>query len=525
MDAMDADLMDVDDIILDVDPVTQAEEAQAMRIDETNEGVQNGNGVTQTVPEAYTERLPILEVVNLSGVNQFDPPDPKEYALEHFPSHEPTRVAWVNDGSVNLFYSTAEVSANALIAFSNPAFVDPSSEPAQALRKAKPYSKKPASDLHVRQGNTGDQKKKDAHKESTYYLWNPQHDRHELRTRERERGRGRNGRYRDMDGEEAGDYNRRRFDDREHRRRRNEDQERGFDENMYDDDGGASSRNDTRDSRRDSTEDEGRPRGRADQWRPRRRSAELFDRETSTYGRLRDRSASPGHEGDGRMGFADDDYTIRGSYRQRSATPPRRRYIPRNRSPKELFGGRRDDAPLRELFSGRTEQSVPLSAHDRPRELFGSNISNSRKPREPFPNRTDISNHRRTDATDETAYMKGPKKSLLERMTKNGESLAPKPGLESRITRTVDESSFGRLKDDFSEPSESSFGRLNEGFGDNQPPKRNLASRITRDDEDINIRGTAEQTPGFSIRGAADNFGEKIKGRGGPRRRAADLFG
>jgi hypothetical protein len=54
--------------------------------------------------------------------------------------------------------------------------------------------------------------------------------------------------------------------------------------------------------------------------------------------------------------------------------------------------------------------------------------------------------------------------------------------------------------------------------------------------EGINIRGTAVQASGFSIRGAADNdgtelfkdrelFGQKIKGRGGPRRKAEDLFG
>ena len=105
------------------------------------------------------------------------------------------------------------------------------------------------------------------------------------------------------------------------------------------------------------------------------------------------------------------------------------------------------------------------------------------------------SHHRRMDAMDET-FSKG---SLLSRMTKDGQPLAPR-SLASRITREDDGSNYGRLKDDYSAPRDNEFEEPA------RAPKRDLASRITRDDSDdedrFNIRGRS-QSNGFNIRGSA----------------------
>lgn len=101
------------------------------------------------------------------------------------------------------------------------------------------------------------------------------------------------------------------------------------------------------------------------------------------------------------------------------------------------------------------------------------------------------SNHRRMDAMDETAN----KGSLLSRMTKDGVPVIAPRSLASRITRDDGDSSYGRLKDDYSAPRDNEF--------EESAPKRDLASRITRDDDDsFNIRGRS-QSNGFNIRGSA----------------------
>lgn len=84
-------------------------------------------------------------------------------------------------------------------------------------------------------------------------------------------------------------------------------------------------------------------------------------------------------------------------------------------------------------------------------------------------------------------------------MTKDGQPLVSKGrSLASRITRDTDDSSYGRLKDNDSTPDYADFSE--------PAPRRGLASRVTRDDDDlegINIRGSASQQAGFSIRGVA----------------------
>jgi hypothetical protein len=81
-----------------------------------------------------------------------------------------------------------------------------------------------------------------------------------------------------------------------------------------------------------------------------------------------------------------------------------------------------------------------------------------------------MGNHRRSDATDETANMRSAG-SLMDRVTKNGQPVA-RGSLMSRVTRVNNESSFGRLKDDDGEPTESFVGV--------EAQKPSLFSRMTR---------------------------------------------
>ena len=121
-----------------------------------------------------------------------------------------------------------------------------------------------------------------------------------------------------------------------------------------------------------------------------------------------------------------------------------------------------------------------------------------------------MSNHRRTDAHDETySPLKG---SILSRMTKDGKPLAAgrslasrmtrdepvKPSLLSRITRDNEETTHGRLKDDFSTPQGNDFEEpviTRRGRGRN--------NRRHSEDNGFSIRGTAPQHDGFAIRGSA----------------------
>jgi hypothetical protein len=85
-------------------------------------------------------------------------------------------------------------------------------------------------------------------------------------------------------------------------------------------------------------------------------------------------------------------------------------------------------------------------------------------------------------------------------MTKNDRPIASKGrSLASRITRDDDdhvEPSYGRLRDDYGAPRDTNYPE--------SPP--HLADRMTRDGEveGINIRGSAMQRGGFSIRGVAN---------------------
>lgn len=182
----------------------------------------------------------------------------------------------------------------------------------------------------------------------------------------------------------------------------------------------------------------------------------------SHFGRLRGRSASPtSNDGDGRFGFAEDNTNVRTRYRSRSRSRNARR---------------------------RREPSGERWTHDR--ADYGQ--SSGRWQKDAFLDTSPMGNHRRSDAMDETR--KGG--SLLSRMTKDGRPVVPQSrSLADRMTRDdEDDHSYGRLKNDDSEPVYNDFS--------DPKPRRNLIDRISRD-TDINIRGRGQE--GINIRGTAGN--------------------
>ncbi|KAH9876116.1 hypothetical protein J1614_003995 [Plenodomus biglobosus] len=432
------------------------------------------------IPEAYLEDIkieqPWPESLNLQGVSDFDPNDPLYYAMEHCGADPRVKqLRWVSDNSVNLEFYTASDAALALGILTHPEVGDANSLAAQAPRKAKSYSKKPDSVLMVRETNAGDQKPKGAATRSNYYQRNP--DVAGNRQREPRRKPPPKKDFLDYDDPDAGSRDRRRRST--------------GDESM--DDSGADRRR-PRHNGRDSRDMRGRdPRSRngrlgesgrfnnnadVDSYRPRAQSPD-----ESRFGRLRGRSASPGtdEEGDGRFGFAEE-----------SNHAGRRRYRSRSRS--------------RTNTRRRHEPSADRWVHDRANyDRTSGTTGGGRWHKEPaFIESSPMGNHRRSDAFD--ASRGGGGNSLLSRMTKDGQPLVPqsKRSLADRITRNDDDDSgemWGRLKNDYRDPQVSDFSEST------RPARRALADRMTRDGEEMNIRGRGRSQEGINIRGSAGGAG------------------
>ncbi|KAJ4294424.1 hypothetical protein N0V90_008114 [Kalmusia sp. IMI 367209] len=435
--------------------------------------VNESNASDAPLPAAYYENLDARpneqwpDYLNLQGVDGFDPQDAVYYLIQVGCQQRLKNQRWVNDTSVNLQFYSAEDAALALQALTDPEAGDAGSIPAETARKARRYESKPNLALIVRQANSGDQKVRNAGDRSHYYKNNPDArgaDRRGDRNREREPRRRAPPRRDFLDyGDEEPAGGRRRS--------------ASGDEQMRD----GSDYDNRRNRRNGNRERDGRLRVRPadlDSYRPGSKSPR-----ESRFGRLRGRSASPvsGDEGDGRYGFTEEGTSTRTRYRSRS----RSRNDRRRREPSgERWTHDRHNFSERE--TGRWSKDTSA-------QRYGDAFSN-------------MSNHRRSDAFDETNNRKG---SLLSRMTKDGQPIAPQGrSLASRITRDSDDSSFGRLKDDDSAPQYTDFSE--------PAPKRGLAGRITRDeDDDIQIRGRGEQLEGINIRGTASQGGFSIRGVAG----------
>lgn len=204
---------------------------------------------------------------------------------------------------------------------------------------------------------------------------------------------------------------------------------------------------------------------------------ELFPDEGGSSGRLRNRSASPGRDTLESDRLLSDRSERR--FRERS---------PRRSGAKELFPAK-SESNARELF--------PTKSASNEREISPNKTTSSYLKKELFPSK--VSNHRRTDAID-----------------------AADETLSSRITAPVGDSR-NRGVELF--PESSNNGGVN--------------IRGTARDEGFSIRGSSN---GLSIKGKGASvkelfpstyssnagkelFSNKIEGRGGPRRRAEDMFG
>jgi hypothetical protein len=377
------------------------------------------------------------------------------------------------------------------------------------LRQVKGLSQKPDARLEARIAVAGDKKQAGARDRSRYYLFNPDQDPAEKK-RSTGKRRERRTRYRDYEDGSDGNYQRRRFDDREHRRRREDNATEGFDASQYDDDDTAIASRNLRARGRLHSHSDGSsqsPRHGSSR-RGRFSSAEQKDlfsnREAKNrVERLRNRSASPARDKDGDENMADDnDRPSRRHARQRSYTPP---------------PSYSEKPPTDDLFPAKVRSkkgSRELGAELTPlfnqgKELFGMKM-------------TPTSHHRSHafDAADETADLFAGRMSVPF-TDGSAELISNSPSLADRITKS------------------------DEG--------RSLADRITfpkskEATEDVNaaefsIRGASKrpQAHGMSIRGLAKGadqsvelfpsktnankelFSEKLEGRGGTRKRAQDF--
>ncbi|KAE8348991.1 hypothetical protein BDV28DRAFT_71691 [Aspergillus coremiiformis] len=402
--------------------------------------------------------------VHVRGVDELTTDNIKQFAREHFTVEEPSRVEWIDDTSANVVYSSADIGLQALSAFTQVSEEEDASVlPALRLRSAKLLSSHPDSVLQVRSAVKTDRKKARAHEASRFYLMHPEHDPRERLRREFDDRRRHGG-----GDSNDGDYRRRRFDGRELRRRKDRDGDEIISANMYDDTGAAST---------DYSEAE---RGR--DGRGRDRDRELFPTdEGRPSGRLQNRSASPGR-----------DTLIESGYSEHDRRDSRRRF--RERSPQ---ASRRNEG--RELFPIKS-----AGADSDSRELFPNKTATSYLKKELFPHKH--SNHRRSDAidaADETADL-----------------------FSKRISVPLVDGSQDQWRN------------------------RNVELFPDAEQSGVNIRGASGQDQGISIRGAANGlsikgrgasvrelfpskyssnagkelFSDKIEGRGGPRRRAEDMF-
>ncbi|KAB2574918.1 putative nucleotide-binding alpha-beta plait protein [Lasiodiplodia theobromae] len=487
--AMDADM----DIDMDIDLTTaddiEAFDTEGITIDDTA-----ASTTASGAPNAVAKE-PQLEKVNIEGVDNLTTAQVKAYALGHYPSDHYVRIEWIDDSHANIVYETGNAALEALVGLTDPAKRDLATaadtlEHALEQRDAKPFFDNPEVQLKIRLAVNTDVKAPRAHEASRFYLMNPDKDPWERRRRQP--GDRRNG---------GGDgYNRRRYDDREQRRRKDNAE---YDMDMYDEEGSSRPRNASRRPRRGSLSDDSLD----DRRRGRRREAPSKNLDdllpSKADGRLRDRSASPLRDGDGRYGFEEDDGAAHRRIRRRSYSPPSNR-LPSGNGSKELFPGR--GGATKELFPGAASKSTLLSStasspnpstntnSNSTKELFPSKggHTHGKRSRELFPHKTAHSNHRRQDAYDS--------RDLSEQAFTRPRSL------EERITG-----------------GPNSNGRLN------------------GEDQGFAVKGSAD-APGFSIRGAADVrelfpmksgagsnagkelFSEKIQGRGEPRRKADMYF-
>lgn len=472
------------------------------------------NGVEEAPEEGEVDVNALVPKVHIRGVNSFSSQDVENFAREHYSDDLYKRIQWVDDSSANIVYDTEVAAAEALQAFSTEEVADP-----LQVRPAKRLSTHPDVELFARQATESDVKVKNAHLYSRYYVdnvefdpENPHNNRPGKRRFQDRGGRGDRG-YRQRDY----GYKRRRpeYDDEGYSRRSSRDEP--FDVNLYDDDPKSLAARMERPGSR-SSGDESRKKARF--------AEELFPDKQN--GRLRNRSASPTRDGDGRFGF-DDNQPRRRTARPRSPTPPRLRASRDNRGAasklqKELFPEKRAAAGSA-LSNGHTGGTTT--------DLFPNHSSPPKGPRE-------LMAHRRHEARDIDSERR--QDQAIGRLSMDRLSL---DGIDERDTHTRPDTrsrqrNDSKPRDLFSRISggpkvESGYGRLHDRPDSSDGGGTGYSFKGAGTSNQFSILGASrEQAQNPLVKelfpmkaggggGARELFDGKIRGRG-KRAQAEDLF-
>lgn len=459
--------------------------------------------------------------VHVRGVDRLNTIQIEQWVGEHAGADLFRKVQWIDDTSANLIFDTEVAAADALNALSAVEGIEP-----LQLRKAKELSTHPDQNLEVRLAMVTDVKTRGAKDRSAFYLFNPEWDpdnpnnvRHESRKR----------RWADDGGRERNKYRRREWEDERLQRRGSKDQG-NFTEDMYDEGTGTGSA--PPDNRRPSSGSEYS------------RRKVTFDDDLfapKQNGRLRDRSASPTKDGDGRYGFSEDQPRRR-TARPRSATPPGIRKNRENRNArevtrKELFP---DKAPASALSNGYGHFS------DRP-----STPTPTNGPRELFPEKQSTPNHRRQDGRDlpldEVVHfmgrysLDGADGGSGEHRTYRSHYSGARPS--SSRSNQVDRGDRGKGRDLFARVNggqdSRDSGRLNRDGDDNTgitiKGSAKAGGAVGGGDQEFSFLGASRETQRtenplvkelFPLKSGPkkDLFDGRVKGRASGRRRAEDLF-
>ncbi|KAL9098245.1 MAG: hypothetical protein Q9163_006063 [Psora crenata] len=436
----DVEVMTAEDMDIDLGPLNGGDD-MATAIDQSSftDHIAESNGALSHEPEFPDTIETAPTKVHIRGVDDLTTDDLKSFSQEHFPDAPIGHVEWIDDTSANLVFHSPATALAALTCFTSATRPDISSS---QLRPAKPFASHTGSRLYVRIAFGTDRKRPRAYETSRFYLMHPEHD-----------PKARNNRRQD--------YKRKTYSDEDGRRRKRINVENHLNGSTHDLDGRSTTRNSTLSS-------------------PITRS----QRDIDSYGRSRDRSASP-------------------ERRNREPMPRRQR------SPPPLSHRSRDHHPFpkqnreKELFPRKNLQS-----HGK--DLFSNKLLASKLREDLFPRKANTSNHRRSDAfdaADETADLFAGRMLVPFTDGTNGEE-----PLAGRVNM----------------PSQGSYGPQKCAVGIDR--KAIPSSDI--EENGINIRGGAAQShigtikelfPGKANAGK-ELFSEKLKGRGGPRTKAEDLF-
>lgn len=314
------------------------------------------NGVEEAEEGEVDASAPAPNKVHVRGLDNLSQNDIMQWAEEHAAMELFKKVQWIDDTSANLIYDTETAAADALNAFSAEEVLDPLQP-----RQAKGLSTQPQVELQVRQAIVADVKAPGAKDRSKFYLFNPDWDpdnpdniRRDNRKRRWNEDNGRDRKYRRRD------WGNERYRAREPRSKA------AFHEDMYGDD--PQTGDNSRRNSHSSFSDTGRRQVKYDD------DVDLIA--SKDRGRLRDRSASPIRDGDGRYGF-NDDQPRRPTARARSRSPPGIRAGRDNRSRrdeirKELFPDKRSNSAFADdaMDVSRDTRTNPSNSSSIRTELF-----------------------------------------------------------------------------------------------------------------------------------------------------------